>query len=77
MALHHVRVGDWKASVDIDDVDKADWRGVLSEAPQLHEGDVLVVLLGVNGEEGASSRARAVPGGPYQPAVLEGLEPFS
>lgn len=70
-------VGEWKLDAEIDDLSKADWRGVLEEAPNLCEGDTAVTILGPNGDLTQRSRARVVPGGPYQPTVLEGLEPFS
>lgn len=77
MAEHAVLVGEYESRAEIDDVDRADWRATLRQpTTALAEGDITVRILGHNGESISSARARVVPGGPYQPTVLEGLEPF-
>ena len=70
-------VGGWKLNAEIDDLARNDWKGVLQKAPNLCEGDMDVAVLGSNGDVARRSRARVVPGGPFQPTVLEGLQPFS
>lgn len=76
MSRYQIRLGDWKVSAEIDDPANGQWRASLLDAPEMQEGDVSVVMLGPNGEPRSRSRARVVPGGSYQPTVLEGLEPF-
>jgi len=70
-----VFIGDEKVLVEIDDLDSASWKGTVIEGPPLEEGEVTVRLV-EDGKE-RTSRALVVSStGPYQPAVLEGVEAF-
>lgn len=60
--------------LEIDDPDRADWKGAVVEGGALEEGEVTVTLSGPDGQR--TSRARVVTTGPYEPPVLEGLEAF-